>query len=72
MDQINVVGGKLFHVIMNVGYWVTLIAGAGQVINSISKKDAQNAMKQAFTYGTAFGSLYLIKWLLDMIKAAFA
>jgi len=71
MNQVNIVGERVFDVMMNVGYWVTLIAGAGQVINSIAKRDAQSALKQAFTYGIAFGSLYVIKWLLDMIKGAF-
>ena len=72
MDQINSVGKAIYYVVVNVGYWTALIAGAGQIINSLAKKDAQNALKQALTYGIGFGSLYAIKWLLDMIRAAFA
>lgn len=72
MDQINIAGQKIFDIMMNIGYWTTLVAGAGQVINSLAKRDAQNALKQAMSYGIAFGALYILKWLLDLIKGVFA
>ena len=72
MDQINVAGEKVLGVMMTVGYWTTLVAGAGNVINCIAKKDVQNALKQALTYGVAFGSLYMLRWMLDLIKGVCA
>lgn len=71
MDAINVAGEKILDVMMTAGYWITLIAGAGQVINQIAKRDAQTALKQAFSYGVAFGALYLIRWILDLVKGVF-
>jgi hypothetical protein len=71
MEAINTAGEQVLNIMMTAGYWITLVAGAGQVINQIAKRDAQTALKQAFSYGVAFGALYLIRWILDLIKGVF-
>jgi hypothetical protein len=71
MEAINVAGAKILDIMMTAGYWITLVAGVGKVINAIAKKDAENALKTAMGYGVAFAALYLLKWVLDLIKGVF-
>lgn len=72
MDQIAVVGEKVLTVLTTVAYWTTAIAGTGQLINCIARKDYQNALKQALGYGVAFASIFVLIWMLDLIKGVFA
>lgn len=72
MDQIAVAGSKILN-IMNVGaYWVTAIAGTGQIINCIARRDVQGAIRQAISYGTAFAAIFILQWILDLVKEVFA
>lgn len=71
MEQINVIGNRVLDIAMTAAYWITLISGVGQIINSIAKKDAQAAIKNAMQYGTAYVSIYLLKWGLGLVREVF-
>ena len=71
MDGINKAGETIFGLLLTGGYWITLIAGGGKVLNAIAKKDAAEAGKTALSYGVAYASLHLLKWVLSLIREAF-
>ena len=72
MEQLATAGQQILTLMQMAAYWVTLIAGTGQVIACLSKRDAQGAVKNALTYGTAFASVYMLVWILDLVKGVFA
>jgi hypothetical protein len=72
MPQINAAGEKIFSIMISIGYWTVLIAGVGQIIASVTRRDAQGALRQALVYGTSFGSLFALRWILDLVKEIFA
>ena len=72
MEQIDIAGEKIFSIMIKLGYWAILIAGIGQIIASVSRRDIQGALKQALIYGTSFAAMFMLRWMLDLIRGIFA
>jgi hypothetical protein len=72
MEQINVAGDKIFHIVLDLAKWVALVAGSGAIIQSISKKDVPGAVKQALSYGVGYAALYLLQWSINLVREVFA
>lgn len=71
MQQIDIIGQKVFDMLINAGYWVVGISGLIQIIKCATKHDYENAIKAVIYSGLSFAGLLLIPVILNMIKGVF-
>ena len=71
MEQLATAGQQILNIMQTAAYWVTMIAGTGKVIACLSRRDAQEAVRSALTYGTAFATIYMLRFVLDVVQGVF-
>lgn len=71
VGQIDIIGQKIFDMLIGAGYWIVLISGVIATLKHATKHDYEGAIKSAVCAGLSFGGLLLIPVILNMIKEAF-
>lgn len=72
MQQIDVIGQKVFDIIMNATYWIVGTTAATDMLRHITRRDYENALKALLYSGMAFAGMQAIRIILDLIKGVFA
>lgn len=70
-SAIDKAGNEILGLIRNVGYWVTLILCSKDVIKHSMRGHLDSIGTVIGMYGIAFGALYFLPWLFDLIKGLF-
>lgn len=71
-DRMDAGGNKLLKGGQRIGYWVCIIMCIFEIIKKVKDGDT-NAIYGIITkYALAYGSLFAVKWVLDMIGGFFS
>lgn len=71
-DQIDRGGATILNVVRHLGYWACIIACTLEILRTVLQGDTKSIGKCIAKYSIAYGALYLLPWLLDLIKSIFA
>lgn len=70
MNGLEGVMDNIWGIIITIGKYAALFFGAAGVIKSLTQGETQTAIKNALWYGAGFGSLFLLKYILDAIESS--
>lgn len=65
-------GEKLVEVGQRIGYWVCILMCIFEIIKKVKDGDTNAIWGILMKYGIAYGSLFGVKWILDMIGGFFS
>lgn len=69
--KINKGGSMILGVIQTVGYWLCVLSCIMEILKTVMNGSTKDVGKVMVKYLLIFGSLYLMPWLFDLIKAIF-
>lgn len=69
--KINKGGFMILGVIQTVGYWLCVLSCIMEILKTVMNGSTKDVGKVMVKYLLIFGSLYLMPWLFDLIKAVF-
>ncbi|MEG1411629.1 MAG: hypothetical protein RSD36_17470 [Terrisporobacter sp.] len=70
-STIDKAGNEILDLMRKVGYWVTLILCSKDVIKHSMRGHLDSIGTVITLHGIAFGTLYFLPWLFDLIKGLF-
>lgn len=65
-------GEKLVEIGQRIGYWVCILMCIFEIIKKVKDGDTNAIWGILMKYGIAYGSLFGVKWVLDMIGGFFS
>ena len=68
MENLDIAGNKILGIGRKVGYWTVAIVATFQIIKSIRNGDREKTLTVLTDAAIAFGSLYFVTFILDLIK----
>lgn len=71
LGAIDKAGNEILTIIRRVGYWVGIILCAKDVIKHSMRGHIESIGTVVAMYGMAFGALYFLPWLFDLISSIF-
>jgi hypothetical protein len=71
-DQIDKGGSTILTVVRHLGYWGCIIACTLEIIRTVLQGDTKSVGKCIAKYSISYGALYLLPWILDLIKSIFS
>lgn len=71
-SKIDTGGNKILEITRHIGYWACLIGCTIEIIRSMMQGDSKSIGKTIAKYAVSYGALYLLPWILDLIKSIFA
>ncbi len=72
LERMDTGGQKLLEVGQRIGYWVCILMCIFEIIKKIKDGDTNAIWGILMKYGIAYGSLFGVKWVLDMIGGFFS
>ena len=70
--KVNAAGNKLLGIVQSLAYWTALIMCSTEIMKNIMQGDHKSVSKSILKYSLAYGSLYLLPWIFDLIKEIFS
>ena len=70
-NSLDKVGGKLLGLMRGFGYWIGVILCSKDVIKHSMRGHLDSIGTVIAMWAVAFGALYFIPWIFDMIKTMF-
>ncbi|KEI18236.1 hypothetical protein [Clostridium haemolyticum] len=70
--KIDQAGNTILGICRTIGYWTCIIMCITSIIKELLQGDTKSIAKIITKYALAFSSLYLLPWILDIIKDIFA
>lgn len=64
-------GFEVFRIGCRIGYWAALIMAVWEIIKCIKDGDTNAIWGVIAKYALAFGALYMLPWIFDLIAAIF-
>lgn len=71
LNAIDEAGTQILELMRKVGYWVTLVLCSKDVIKHSMRGHVESIGSVVAMYGMAFGTLYFLPWIFDLIKGIF-
>ena len=71
LDSINKAGMTILELVREVGYWVCIIMGAKDIITNAMRGHIDRIGTVITMYALAFGALFFLPWIFDIIKSIF-
>lgn len=72
LERMDTGGEKMLEVGQRVGYWVCILMCVFEIIKKVKDGDTNAIWGILMKYGIAYGSLFGVKWILDMIGGFFS
>lgn len=72
MDRLDVAGEKMMHYGTRIGYWVCIVMALVEIVKALINGDVNAIWGIIIKYGTAFGGIFLLKFMMDLIMGVFA
>lgn len=72
LERMDTGGEKLLEVGQRIGYWVCILMCVFEIIKKVKDGDTNAIWGILMKYGIAYGSLFGVKWVLDMIGGFFS
>lgn len=72
LERMDKGGAKVLEVGQRVGYWVCILMCVFEIIKKVKDGDTNAIWGILMKYGIAYGSLFGVKWVLDMIGGFFS
>lgn len=71
LSKIDEAGSSLLHITQTFGYWSCIILCIVEIVKGLSSKDSGSVTRSITKYVIAFGAIYFMPWLFDIIKTLF-
>jgi hypothetical protein len=71
MEQLNNVGSMIYNTCLGVGYWVFGVVTVVDILRHANDSDIEGCIRTLIKGVVGYGSLFLVKTGLDMVKGAF-
>lgn len=72
LSKVDAAGNSLLHIVQTFGYWSCILLCILEIVKSLASKDTGNVTRTITKYVIAFGAIYFMPWLFDIIKSLFA
>jgi hypothetical protein len=72
MDRLDEGGWIILMIIRRAGYWICLILCIVEILKCLANGDLKSIGRSVGKYLIAFGILYALPWLFDIIAECFA
>lgn len=72
LDRIDQAGRTLLSIIQKVGYWVCIIMATKEVLSELMHGSLKNIGQVVMKYCVAFGTLFALPWIFDLIIGIFS
>ena len=72
LSQVDVAGSSLLYIVQKFGYWSCIILCIIEIVKCLASKDANSITRAITKYVIAFGAVYFMPWLFDIIKSLFS
>lgn len=71
-SRIDQAGRTLLIIIQKVGYWVCIIMATKEVLSELMGGTLKNIGQVVMKYSVAFGTLFALPWIFDLIVDIFS
>lgn len=71
LSKLDKAGFKILDIVQRIGYWIILVQATREIISSIMSGANKNIGGVIVKYVLAYGSLFALPWLLDLVKGVF-
>lgn len=71
LSKLDVAGFEMLKVGQRIGYWVCIVMAIMEIIKSVKDGNANAFWGIIIKYAMAFGSLYMLPWVFDLIAGIF-
>lgn len=72
LRRVDEVGRTFLAIIQKVGYWVCLIMAIKEILSEVVKGSTRGIGSIVVKYALAFGTLFALPWIFDLIIEIFA
>jgi hypothetical protein len=72
MAKLDEAGDKILKYTQNIGKWICIMMCVFEILKKVKDGDTNAIWGIIIKYAIAYGSLYAIKWLFDLIASLFA
>lgn len=70
--NLDIAGAKIMGMARGVAYWIVAVVAVLQIIRAIIDGNKQKVMEILINAGIAYGSLFFVTFILDLIKETLA
>ena len=71
IKKLDKAGNQVLGILQRVGYWGALLMAFWEVIGAIKDGDVNKIWGIAVKYALAYGTLYTLPWVFDLISTIF-
>lgn len=72
LSRVDEAGKSLLYIVQTFGYWSCILLCIIEIVKCLASKDTGNVTRTITKYVIAFGAVYFMPWLFDIIKSLFA
>jgi len=71
MENLYMVGQKLFGIISDFAYWIFAVVILIDIIKKFTARDMEGCVKSLLQGAIGFACIFSITWVLDMVRDIF-
>lgn len=72
VSKMDLAGQSILTVCKTAFYWIAIISCALEIIKNLMSGNSSNISKIIGKYIVAFGGIYLLPWIFDLIRSIFS
>lgn len=72
LAKVDAAGENLLTILTRIGYWVAIFMAIFEIIKHLKDGDTNGIWGVIVKYGMAFGSLFALPWVFDIIAGLFS